>query len=100
MHKQVQPSTVTLTRRTVGRAKAGTSPLRAVLLILGLAAAGLLVEQLADLLLAVVISVIVALPIGIGASLLERLHIHRALGAVITMLVGLGLIALLALYLT
>ena len=82
------------------RGGASGSPLKAVLLILGLLAAGLLIEQLAELLLAVVISVIVALPLSIGASLLERLRIPRALGAVITLLVGLGAVGLLAAYLT
>lgn len=76
------------------------SPLRAVLLVLALVAAGLLIEQLADLVLALIMSVIVALPIGIGASLLEKLHIHRALGAVITLVTGLAIVTLLAVYLT
>ena len=91
---------VALGQRPETRGGVTGSPLKAVLLILGLVAAGLLIEQLTELLLAVVISVIVALPLGIGASLLERLHIPRAVGAVITLLVGLGVIGLLAVYLT
>ncbi len=69
-------------------------PYRAVLLALGLLAGALLFEQLVDLLLMVMISVVIALPIAAGATRLERLHIPRALGAILMLAAGVGLVAL------
>lgn len=67
---------------------------RAVLLALGLVAVGLLFEQLVDLLLLLAITIIIALPIAAGASWLARFCVPRALGAVISMLVGVGVLVL------
>ncbi len=72
---------------------------RAVLLAFGLAVAGLIFEQIVTLVLAVLIVVIIALPLGAFASALQRLHIPRAIGAVLGLLLGLaaigGLVAVL-----
>ncbi len=68
---------------------------RAVLLAFGLIVAGLVFEQLVTLVLAVLIVVIVALPLAAIAARLERLHVPRALGVLIGLLIVLGLIALL-----
>lgn len=67
---------------------------RAVLLALGLLAAGLLFKQLAALALLVAISVMVALPIAAGASKLQYLHVPRALGALLSMLAGGAIVGL------
>jgi predicted PurR-regulated permease PerM len=68
-------------------------PYRAVLLALALLAAGLLFEQLVQLILVVMVTIIVALPIAAGATRLQRLGVPRPVGAVLCLLVGLGLIA-------
>ena len=73
-------------------------PYRAILLALGLLAAGLLLEQLIDLVLLVVITVIVTLPIAAGATRLQRLHIPRVVGAPLCLLAGLALIGLIAVF--
>jgi len=65
---------------------------RAVLLAFFLVVAGLVFEQLLTLVLAVLIVVIIALPIGAFASFLMRLHVPRALGAVLGLLLGLAAI--------
>jgi predicted PurR-regulated permease PerM len=71
---------------------------RSVLLAFGLVVAGLIFEQLASLILAVLIVVVIALPMSAFAGVLERLGIPRALGAVLALLVGLGgLVGLVAL---
>ena len=71
---------------------------RAVLLAFGLVVAGLIFEQLITLVLAVMIVVIIATPLSAFASLLERVRVPRALGAVLGLLLALaalgGLIAL------
>jgi predicted PurR-regulated permease PerM len=67
-----------------------TTVVRAVLLAAGLVAAGLVFAQLKTLLLAVLVSVIVALPLSAIAGRLERAGVPRAIGAVI------GLIAVVA----
>src|ERR1700761_1432198 len=69
-------------------------PYRAVLLALGLLAAGILFKQLIDIFLLVVMTVIVALPIAAGATRLQRIGVPRALGAVLSLLAFLGLVAL------
>ncbi len=66
-----------------------------MLLAFVLVAAGLLFKQLADLLLLLAITIIVALPIAAGATRLERLGVPRVLGAVVSMVFGLGIVALL-----
>jgi predicted PurR-regulated permease PerM len=62
--------------------------LAAVLLVLGL-----LFRQLATLVLAVLMTVIIAIPLSAGATRLERLGIPRALGAALTLLAGLSVVA-------
>jgi predicted PurR-regulated permease PerM len=65
---------------------------RAVLLALGLLAAGLLFTQLTQLVLLVLIAVIVALPMAASARRLRRFHVPRALGALLALLTGGALI--------
>ena len=67
---------------------------RAVLLAAGLLLFGLLFRQLVTLLLAILMTMIVAIPLAAGASRLERYRIPRALGALISLLLGLGVLAL------
>jgi predicted PurR-regulated permease PerM len=66
---------------------------RAVLLAFGLVVAGLIFQQLATLVLAVLIVVIIALPLSSLASTLARFGIPRGLGAAIGLLLGLGALA-------
>jgi predicted PurR-regulated permease PerM len=67
---------------------------RAVLLAFALVVAGLLFKQLATLILAVLIVVIIALPISAFADLLERAgRVPRPIGALLALLLGLGAIA-------
>ena len=66
---------------------------RAVLLAFGLVVAGLIFEQIITLILAMLIVVIIATPLSAFASLLERVRVPRALGAVLGLLLGLGAIA-------
>ncbi len=70
-----------------------TTLYRAVLLAFGLAVAGLIFEQLVTLVLAVLIVVVIALPLSAFASALQRLHVPRAIGAVLGLLLGLGVLA-------
>ncbi len=63
---------------------------RAVLLAFGLAVAGLIFKQIATLILAVLIVVIIALPLSAFASLLQRIGIPRGIGAALGLLLGLG----------
>lgn len=65
---------------------------RAVLLAFGLVVAGLVFQQLLTLVLGVLIVVILALPLGAFADLLTRVHVPRALGAVLGLLLGLAAI--------
>ena len=53
---------------------------RAVLLAFGLVVAGLIIEQIVTLVLAVLIVVIIALPLSAFASALQRLGIPRGSG--------------------
>lgn len=73
---------------------------RAVLLAAGLLLFGLLFRQLVTLLLAIMVTMIVAIPLSAGASRLERYRIPRALGALISLLLGLGVLALMVYLLT
>jgi predicted PurR-regulated permease PerM len=68
---------------------------RAVLLAFGLVVAGLVFQQLVTLVLAVLIVVIIALPLGALATALGRFGIPRAVGVLIGLLIGIGLLALL-----
>lgn len=65
-------------------------PYRAVLLALGLIAAGLLFTQLIDLVLLVIMTVIIALPLAAGASRLQRIGVPRPIGAILCLLAGLA----------
>ena len=68
-------------------------PYRAVLLALALLAAGLLFEQLVDLLLLVMMSVILAVALAAAATWLERFHVPRVLGAMMAVVGAGGVLA-------
>jgi predicted PurR-regulated permease PerM len=68
---------------------------RAVLLAAGLLLFGLLFRQLVTLLLAILITVIFAIPLSAGATRLERYRIPRPAGALLSLLGGLAVLALL-----
>jgi len=68
---------------------------RAVLLAAGLLLFGLLFRQLVTLLLAILITIIFAIPLAAAASRLERYKIPRALGALAALLGGVTVLALL-----
>src|SRR5215210_9243657 len=67
---------------------------RAVLLAAGLLLFGLLFRQLVTLLLAMLVTVIVAIPLAAAARRMERLGIPRPVGALLALLGGLGALAL------
>jgi predicted PurR-regulated permease PerM len=66
---------------------------KAVALAGALLVLGLLFRQLATLLLAVLMTVIIAIPLSAGATRLERYGIPRAVGALATLLAGLAVLA-------
>jgi predicted PurR-regulated permease PerM len=66
---------------------------RAVLLAFGLAVGGLIFQQIITLVLGVLIVVIVALPLSAFAGALQRIGIPRAVGGVLGLVLGLGLLA-------
>jgi predicted PurR-regulated permease PerM len=68
---------------------------RAVLLAAGLLLVGLLFHELVTLLLAILVTIVVAIPLGAAATRLERYRIPRALGALLALLAGIGVFALL-----
>jgi putative permease len=68
---------------------------RAVLLALGLLAAGLLFEQLVPIVMLVTIALVIAVPLAASASWLRRFHIPRAVGAVASLLAGAAVVGLL-----
>jgi predicted PurR-regulated permease PerM len=68
---------------------------RTVLLAAGLLLVGLLFRQLVTLLLAILMTVIIAIPLAAAAERLERRRIPRTVGALVTLLAGLGALALL-----
>lgn len=71
---------------------------RPVLLAAALVLLALLFRELATLVLAVLVTVILAIPLSAAATRLERLHVPRAIGAVLALLVGLvGLAGVVAL---
>ena len=75
----------------------GTTPhvaYRAVLLAAGLLLFGLLFRQLATLMLAVLVTIVIAIPLSAAATNLERCHVPRALGALVGLLGGVALLAL------
>jgi predicted PurR-regulated permease PerM len=67
---------------------------RAVLLAAGLLLFGLLFRQLTTLLLAVLVTIVIAIPLSAAADKLERWHVPRALGALVALLGGLAVLAL------
>jgi predicted PurR-regulated permease PerM len=68
---------------------------RAVLLAAGLLLFGLLFRQLVTLLLAILITIIFAIPLAAAATRLERRKVPRALGALAALLGGIAVVALL-----
>jgi predicted PurR-regulated permease PerM len=66
---------------------------KAVALAAALLVLGLLFRQLATLMLAVLMTVIIAIPLSAGATRLERRGIPRPIGALATLLGGLAVIA-------
>jgi len=67
---------------------------RTVLLAAGLLLFGLLFRQLVTLLLAMLVTIIIAIPLAAGARRLERYRIPRPAGALLTLLLGVGALAL------
>jgi predicted PurR-regulated permease PerM len=63
---------------------------RTVMLAAGLLLFGLLFRQLVTLLLAMLVTVILAIPLAAAATRLERYRIPRAAGALLTLLAGVG----------
>jgi predicted PurR-regulated permease PerM len=68
---------------------------RAVLLAAGLLLFGLLFRQLVTLLLAILITIIFAIPLSAGATRLERRGLPRPIGALLALLGGIAVVALL-----
>jgi predicted PurR-regulated permease PerM len=68
---------------------------RTVLLAAGLLLFGLLFRQLVTLLLAMLVTIIIAIPLAAAAKRLERYRIPRPAGALIALLGGVGALALL-----
>src|SRR5439155_4936450 len=65
---------------------------RAVALAAALLVLGLLFRQLATLLLAVLMTIIIAIALSAGAGRLERRGIPRPIGALLTLLAGLAVL--------
>jgi predicted PurR-regulated permease PerM len=66
---------------------------KAVFLAAALLVLGLLFRQLATLMLAVLMTIIIAIPLSAGASRFERHGVPRAIGALLTLLAGLAVVA-------
>src|SRR5919109_4482781 len=66
---------------------------KAVALAAALLVFGLLFRQLATLFLAVLMTVIIAIPLSAGADRFERRGVPRAIGAFLTLLFGLTVLA-------
>ena len=66
---------------------------KAVVLAAALLVLGLLFRQLATLMLAVLMTIIIAIPLSAGATRLERNGVPRALGALLTLIAGLAVLA-------
>src|SRR4051812_43642642 len=67
---------------------------RTVLLAAGLLLFGLLFRQLVTLLLAILVTIVIAIPLAAAAEKLEGYPIPRPVGALITLLAGVGTLAL------
>ena len=65
---------------------------KAILLAFGLVIAAMIFQALSSLVLGVLIVVIIAVPLSVFADLLNRWHVPRAIGAVLGLLIGLGVI--------
>jgi predicted PurR-regulated permease PerM len=65
---------------------------RAVLLAFVLLVAGLIFKQLVTLILALLITIIIALPLSAFAGRLQRVGVPRALGAIVGLLLGIGVL--------
>jgi len=74
-----------------GRITAGVV-YKAVLLAFGLVVAAMIFQALIGLVLGVLIVVIIATPLSAFADILQRWHVPRAVGAVVGLLIGLGMI--------
>jgi predicted PurR-regulated permease PerM len=68
---------------------------RTVILAAGLLLVGLLFRQLVTLLLAILTTIILAIPLAAAAKRLERFRLPRPVGALVALLGGLGTLALL-----
>jgi len=66
---------------------------RTVFLAFGLVVAGLVFQQIVTLILAVLIVAIIATPLSAFATMLQRVRIPRAIGAVLGLLLALGALA-------
>ncbi|HEY2318278.1 MAG TPA: AI-2E family transporter [Solirubrobacteraceae bacterium] len=66
---------------------------RTVLLAFGLVVAGLVFQQVVTLVLAVLIVAIIATPLSAFATMLQRVRVPRAIGAVLGLLLALGALA-------
>jgi predicted PurR-regulated permease PerM len=67
---------------------------RTVLLAAGLLLVGLLFRQLVTLLLAMLVTIVIAIPLAAAATRLERYRIPRPAGALLTLLGGIGALVL------
>src|SRR3954447_10471147 len=67
---------------------------RTVLLAAGLLLFGLLFRELVTLLLAILVTIVIAIPLAAAAKRLERFRIPRPAGALIALLGGVGALAL------
>src|SRR3982751_2317980 len=67
---------------------------RPVLLAAGLLLFGLLFRQLVTLLLAMLVTIVIAIPLAAAATRLERYRIPRPLGALVALVGGVGALAL------
>jgi predicted PurR-regulated permease PerM len=67
---------------------------RTVFLAAGLLLFGLLFRQLVTLLLAMLVTIVIAIPLAAAARKLERYRIPRPMGALIALVGGIGLLAL------
>lgn len=68
-------------------------PYKVVLLAFGLLAAGLLFRELVTLLVAILMTVLIAIPLSALATRLERYRVPRVFGALIGLLIGFGTLA-------
>src|SRR6185503_16174547 len=67
---------------------------RTVLLAAGLLLFGLLFRQLVTLMLAMLMTIIIAIPLAAAAERLERFRIPRPAGALLTLFAGIGVLVL------